>query len=313
MGNDTRTRKWLVTINNPSDCGLDHQRIRLIMGDMSLEYACMCDEIGKEGTYHTHVFIQGKNQIRFSTMKSKFPSAHFDMANGTAQQNRDYIRKEGKWEKDRKKETNLPETFEEFGECPIERPGRRSDLEDLYDKIKSGMSNFEIMEDDPSYMLHLDKIERVRQTMLEEKYRNEWRVLNVEYHWGETGTGKTRGVMETYGYSNVYRVTDYDHPWDSYRQQDVVVFEEFRSSLKIQDVINYIDGYPLELPCRYVNKRACYTKVFFLTNIPLEDQYPHIQKDQPLTWEAFKRRINNVEQLFHPFSVIKGGKEYELP
>ncbi len=30
--------------------------------------------------------------------------------------------------------------------------------------------------------------------------------------------------------------------------QDVIVFEEFRSSLKIQDMLNYLDGYPCELP-----------------------------------------------------------------
>lgn len=72
--------------------------------------------------------------------------------------------------------------------------------------------------------------------------------MRVEYVCGVTGAGKTRGVMEKYGYDKVFRVTDYLHPWDSYKGQDVVVFEEFKSSLRIQDMLNYLDGYPLELP-----------------------------------------------------------------
>lgn len=295
MAKDTRTRKWQVTINNPADHGMDHSRIREGLAAMELEYSCMCDEVGENGTYHTHVFVQGKNQIRFSTMKNKFPGAHFEMANGTAQQNRDYIRKEGKWAKDKKKETNLPETFEESGECPVERPGRRTDLEDLYDMIKEGKTNKEIMDDDPRYLMCLDKIERARQTVIEAQYRDRFRVLEVVYRFGSTGTGKTRGILEKYGYANVYRITDYKNPWDGYRQQDVVVFEEFRSSLKIQEMLNYLDGYPLELPCRYANKIACYTKVFLVTNVPLCDQYRGIQETEPLTWPAFTRRIGKIE------------------
>jgi len=305
MAKDTRSRKWQVTINNPVDHGLDHARIRAGLETMELEYACMCDEIGKEGTYHTHVFVQGKNQIRFSTMKNKFPGSHFEMANGTAQQNRDYIKKEGKWEKDKKKETNLAETFEEFGECPVERPGRRTDLEELYDWIKEGKTNKEIMDENPGAMLHLDKVERARQIVLEAQYRTSFRKLHVEYHYGATGTGKTRGAMEKHGYENVYRVTDSQHPFDGYRQQSVVVFEEFRSTFKIQDMLNWLDGYPVELPCRYCNKIACYTTVYIISNIPLEEQYPQIQKEQPATWAAFVRRIHHVKE-FKPIRIVGG-------
>lgn len=305
MPKDTRARKWQVTINNPAEHDFDHIRIKSLLEDMQLEYFCMCDEIGDKGTYHTHVFIQGKNAIRFSTVKGKFPEAHLEMCKGTAQENRDYIHKEGKWAKDRKKETNLAETFEEVGECPIERPGRRTDLEDLYDMINDGKSNKEIMDEDPRYMMCLDKIERARQTVVEARYRETFRDLVVEYHWGETGTGKTRGVMEKYGYANIHRITDYDHPWDSYRQQDIVVFEEFRSSLRIQDMLNYLDGYPLELPCRYVNKIACYTKVFILSNIPFDEQYRQIQIEQPLTWQAFVRRVTMLKNIFDPHFCVK--------
>lgn len=256
----------------------------------------MSDEVGENGTYHTHVYLALSNATRFSTVKNRFQGAHFEMANGTSKQNRDYVFKEGKWEKDKKKETNLADTHEEFGDMPVERQGQRNDLIDLYDMIKNGMSNYEIIEEDPAYMLNIDKIERARQIVREEKYKDTFRELEVTYIFGSTGTGKTRGVMEQFGYSNVFRITDYIHPFDSYKGQEIIIFEEFRSSLKIQDMLNYLDGYPLELPCRYSNKIACFTKVFIITNIDLFQQYESVQKEFKETWNAFLRRIHKVRQ-----------------
>lgn len=295
MGNDPRSRKWQITINNPVDKGYTHEYIKKQFLTFSgLLYWCMSDEIGEQGTYHTHVYIALSNATRFSSLKKKFNGAHFELANGTSAENRDYIFKVGKWLHSTKGETNLRDTHEEEGELPLERQGARNDLVDLYDMIKKGMSNFEIMEENPSYLLNIDKIERVRQIVREEKYKNDFRSLDVTYVFGSTGTGKTRDIMERYGYENVFRVTDYIHPFDGYKGQEVIVFEEFRSSLKIQDILNYLDGYPLELPCRYVNKIACYLRVYLVTNIPLEAQYSTVQVESPETWKAFLRRINKV-------------------
>ncbi len=296
MEKDTRSRKWQLTINNPSDRGITHDRLKELIEELKgIVYWCMSDEIGQQMTYHIHFYLAFKDACRFSTLKNLFPWAHFEMAKGTSQQNRDYVFKEGKWANDKKKETNLPDTHEEFGELPLERgQGYRSDIEDLYDMVKQGMSNFEILENSPQYLLNIDKVEKVRQIVKEENYKTVFRQLNVNYIYGHTGVGKTRGIMEMYGYENIFRITDYDHPFDNYKGQDVVIFEEFRNSLKIQDMLNYLDGYPLELPCRYSNKIACYTKVYIITNIPLSSQYEGTQKNYKETWDAFLRRIHRV-------------------
>ncbi len=295
MIRDSQSRKWQITINNPIEKGYTHEKIKQIIEEIKpIVYWCMSDEIGENETFHTHLYIACSSGVRFSTIKNKFDGGHFEMAQGTSQQNRDYIFKQGeKWGKDKKKETNLKDSHEEQGELPLERPGTRNDLNDLYDMIRDNMTNAEIIRLHPQYMFQIDRIERARQTIKEEEFSNTYRQLEVVYIHGPTGTGKTRSVMEVFGYSNVYRVTDYEHPFDSYKQQDVVIFEEFRSSLKIADMLNYLDGYPLELPARYANKVACYTKVYIITNIPLERQYKTVQDDAPETWAAFKRRIPN--------------------
>lgn len=309
MDDKTQSRKWLLTFNNPEKYGFDHDNIKAALSTVKgIEYWCMCDEIGKEGTYHIHLFLFRKNPMRFSMVKKKFPTAHIDYCRGTTQENRDYIRKEGKYKGTDKEETNLHNTFEEFGDCPVEEQGKRNDLTQLYGLIKDGLSNYDILEQHPAYMLQLDKIEHCRQIIKQEEFKNKFRELEVEYWFGKTGQGKTRTVMERYGFENVYRVTDYLHPFDSYRGQDIIVFEEFRSSLKIQDMLNYLDGYPLELPSRYANKIACYTKVYILSNLSLEEQYRDIQREYEETWKAFLRRIQTVKifgdnGLLHCYNV----------
>lgn len=88
------------------------------------------------------------------------------MCNGTAQENMEYVSKTGKWEKDKKHETCVPDTFEEHGEMPVERKGRKSDIDDIYAMLKDGLSNYQIMEQIPESLLNLDKIEIARQTII---------------------------------------------------------------------------------------------------------------------------------------------------
>ena len=88
--------------------------------------------------------------------------------------------------------------------------------------------------------------------------------------------------MDKYGYSNVYAVNNYKHPFDLYFGEYVMLFDEFSSnssvgSIRIQDMNNYLDGYPIALPARYNNKQACYKKVYIISNLDLREQYKQEQ------------------------------------
>ena len=297
MSKDTQARKYQLTINNPQEKGLDHDTIKRRLAEFkSLDYYCLSDEKGiEEGTPHTHVYMVAKSPIRFSTVKKRFPEAHIEQAKGTSQENRAYVEKSGKWADDPKADTAIPGTFEEWGEPP-EEPGQgfRSDMEQLYTMIFDGKSNAEIMAENPELAFHISRMDKIRQDILEARYRDEWRNLEITYIFGPTATGKTRGVMEIHGYSSVYRVTDYAHPFDRYASEPVMCFDEFRSSLMIGDMLDYLDGYPLNLPARYAQRVACFTTVYIISNIDLSEQYPNVQHDEPATWKAFLRRIGKV-------------------
>lgn len=291
-------RRWCLTINNPIEHGFPQERIKDIIDNIrGVDYWCMCDEIGEQGTYHTHIYLfKPGGAIPFKQLKKLFPTAHIEGALGTHQENRDYCRKEGKYLGSEKETTNLIDTFYENGECPEMKQGSRTDLNELYDYIKAGLTDYEILEMNPNYMKRLDTIEKVRQTVKFEKFKSEIRELQVYYRYGATGTGKSRSIIDRFGFGNVYRITDSSHPFDAYAGQDVIVFEEFYSNRwRLGDMLNYLDIYPLMLPCRYMNKQACYTKVFINSNIPLNQQYKDIQEKHKDSWNAFLRRISFVQ------------------
>lgn len=58
-------------------------------------------------------------------------------------------------------------------------------------------------------------------------------------------------------------------------------------------LLNYLDGHPLTVQCRYQNKVACYTKVYITSNIPLRSQYTQYALDSE-SRQALYNRINNV-------------------
>lgn len=296
MGQDSQSRKWQVTLNNPAEKGLTHETIKSKLDNIkSIKYYCLADEIGLEtNTPHTHIFLYC-SRLRFSTLKRVFPEGHIEQAYGSVKDNRAYIRKDGKWEEDEKADTSIPGTFEEFGEIP-EEPGAgyRTDISEIYSQIYDGATNAEIMARNPESAQYINKMDKIRQEILEAEYREKWRSLTVTYIFGPTASGKTRFVMEKHGYGSVYRVTDYNHPFDRYAQEPVLCLDEFRSSLQIGDMLNYLDGFPLALPARYANRQACYEAVYIISNIDLKEQYIAVQKKEPETWQAFLRRIHQV-------------------
>ena len=297
MPTDTQSRKWQLTFNNPAEKSLDHNKIKQLVAELkSVVYWCMADEVGLETkTPHTHLFIMAKNPIKFSRIKKLFAEAHIEQVRGSATDNKIYVQKSGKWADDPKADTSIPGTFEEWGTIP-EEPGQgfRSDIAQLYNLIVEGKSNAEIMAQNPDLAIHISRMDKIRQDVLEARYRDEFRQLDVTYIFGPTATGKTRGVMEKHGYSNVYRVTDYTHPFDRYAQEPVLLFDEFRSSLMVGDMLDYLDGYPIALPARYSQRQACYTTVYIISNIDLSQQYKNVQENEPATWKAFLRRIHHV-------------------
>jgi len=270
-----RNRRWSLTLNNPTFEEIE--KIRSIpLGNITR--AVFGLEHGESGTPHLQGFIHFKNAKTLTATKKFLGSDrwHLEVSRGTDFENWTYCHKED-------------ESPIKFGDEPVE-DGDLSVWARIVQHIDDGMTTNEIIRRYPENALRcITAIEKYRLDV--DRENAEWRNLDVTYISGTTGIGKTRYVMEKYGYKNVYRATDKKHPFDMYAGQDVIVFEEFRSSYKIEDMLNWLDGYPIELPARYANKMAKFTKVYILSNWSFYEQYKTVQEQHPKTWDAFVRRV----------------------
>lgn len=289
-----KARKWQITINNPK-MGFTDIKDLLENKYKNIIYYCYSKEIGNQThTEHIHIFLYTKSPVSGSSILKLFDGSHIEVAKGTCQDNRDYIYKTGKWENTEKEDTRIEGMQYEYCECPVEKPGKRNDLEELKDLIIQGKTNAEIYENNSSFMRYANSIDKLRLDLLTDKFGKEWRDVEVTYIEGVTGTGKTRGIMDKYGYTNVYRISKDDYSFSTYTAQPVCVFEEFRNTFQLTDMLNLLDGYPVQGRAMHGFRQLGYNKVFICSNWKLYEQYQNIQAEHPQDWQAFLRRINKI-------------------
>lgn len=291
-----QSRKFNITMNNPLDYGLDHDAIQKIINTINFKYYCFADEIGISGTHHTHLFINTINPVRFSTMKNKFPSAHIEIAKGSNLQNRDYIRKEGKWANTDKAETSVEGSFFESGDISTNKSTDR--MEKLIADVKSGESTASIIESTPSFAFKSNEINVLRETFLAEKYHKVNRDVEVVYLFGEPNSDKTKYIYDNYAPEDVCRIVNYNGKsgvrFDSYHGHDVLVFENYDSQIPIEELLLYLGPYPCVLPARYSDRTACYTKVYVISSLPITDQYICERRNRPDTWNEFYNMFDRI-------------------
>lgn len=300
MARSKQARKYNIVINNPQECGMDHEVIKGQMEKLStVEYWCMGDEIATTtGTYHTHVFIYSHSPVQFNTVKNVFPPAHIENAYGTAEENRTYILKGGKWATSEKAESTVEGTFEEYGTMPSEKQEKAPTMTLVMEMIENGAANAEIIRKFPSLAFKSNDLDVLRQTFRKEKYMSENRKVTVSFLYGATGTGKTRGIYERHPAGDVCRITSYRSGgayFDAYDGQSVLVLEEFQGQIPVAELLTMLDIYPLMLPARYADRVACYTRVYITSNKSLPEIYGNeFIASQHRTWMALLRRIDEI-------------------
>lgn len=300
-----RSRRMQITCNNPIEKGFTADKIKETMNRWKTEYYCFCFETGKQETYHFHAYAKFQNPQLVSTVSKAFANAHIEVIrNSSSQENRDYIRKEGKYLDSEKATTNHIETFYESGECPDDgkdNQGHRSDIETMIAMVQEGASNAEIVSEVPSMALRLPAVEQYRQAYWEEQGQ-EYRQMTVWYIYGKTRTGKSSSVYQAHNRREIFSIVDYSGNglWDKYdtARTRVVLLDEYRSSLPFNLLLALTDGQPLTLNCRYANRTCLHTTVYVVSNIPLLQQYPNIQKDEPESWKALLARFSNIRYYY---------------
>lgn len=199
-----------------------------------LSFLIMGKEIAPTtGTSHLQCYcIAASKDIRGTVIKKLFPNASNitkEYARGSISQSVTYCMKE-----------DPNPTI--FGvQPPDQKPGKRSDLEQVYEQISSGATSKQIMQDDfPTWARNYKAIEKAIELSYEPKlYRPD---LKVIYKYGETGLGKTYDTTQT-EYPGCYVKPVGKGLWfDNYEHEEVVLIDEFRGQWPLSDVLQILDN-----------------------------------------------------------------------
>lgn len=283
INENSQARRYLMTINNPEIS--DEEMCDYIEHLEHFKYCAFQREKGHEcETEHLQIFLIFTVGKRFSTIKKLFPKAHIEKANGNNVQCRDYCTKS---------DTRVSGPYE-LGVFAEERA--RTDITNLLEMVKSGASNYEIMKSYPNqYIKYIDKIERIRQEMLYNDRSNSVKEnLVVVYIYGASGVGKSYSLFNHYGNKACYIKQYEKNVFDAYKNQDIMVFDEFRSQLDFSEFLSFIDIYPIELNRRYSNMFGNYNVVFILTNWSPLSQYGYQRSNDYKSWQGFERRLHFI-------------------
>lgn len=294
-----RPRKFLVTLNNPElpeHGSMNHNAIIAILEKKNLEYWAFVDEIGKNGNFHTHVFLMAKNPRRISTIQKAFPHGHIDICRGTAVQIRDYLKKNFE------SSELVSSSFHESGPLPDEPgQGARTDISRIKSLYEQDLTPLQIAEtlDLP---WRLEKITRLCDAWRYEEYaHNPRESVQVIFLYGATSTGKSHWARYTYpqqlGYkpSEVFVTVEGDkHLFDAYKDEPYMVIDEVTGKLDLSIYLSLLDRHSYMLPARYSNHVCCARTIVLVSNLSPETLYSDVRVNEIERYYAFVRRFQSV-------------------
>ena len=296
-------RNAVFTLNNYTDADIDALRE---LG-VDCKYLIAAREVGESGTPHLQGYLELEKQWRFSALKDKIPRAHIEPRRGTAAQADAYCRKgeqpHDEWEADGTAGSNYGSNVDiavVLGRLGTQKPGRRTDLEEVVASVLEGKNLRQLAEDHPEEYIKFNKgIQDYRAKMTAPRSAESPKEVLV--YFGPTGTGKTKTAYEAH--PDAYLIGPEQGKWhDGYDQHEVVILEEYRSQWSFGYLLRYLDRYPMQVEYKGGLTHFKADKIIITApNHPALWYKPDVTKDGKL--DQLKRRITKIlhfEKLGQP-------------
>lgn len=249
-----------------------------------IRYVCFGKEIAPTtGTKHLQGWIQFTTKRTMGGVKRICKSKQLSLrpCYGDEYSNDVYCSKDGK--------------FTHFGKFLAQ--GARTDLEMIRKLIADETPMKQIADDYfDTWCRNYKAFEKYREMITKDKTK-EFRKVEVEIIYGETGQGKTRRAME----EATYKIEgDNLQWWDGYNGDKCILIDEYSNQLPITKLLNILDGYQLRLPIKGGHTYANWNKVYITTNVHWDDWHPNAKM---MHRDALARRCTKWINLLDPADV----------
>lgn len=189
----------------------------------------------------------------------------------------------------------------EFG-YPM-RPGTRNDLQDIGERIVAGVHPREIARTNPAHFIRFHRGMDALRAALRDVPRDDSTPKNVIVHYGPTGTGKTRTAIANakrdFGSGNYYiKSAAMGEWWDGYDAHKCVIIDEFRSSFRIEYLLQLLDRNEFRVQVKGGSREFVADTIYITTPSHPDEWYPNAGTD--LVKAQIKRRITQIIHMDTP-------------
>lgn len=221
----------------------------------------------QSGRLHLQGYVEFNSPMRVGAVKEYFGSQtiHLERRAGTRDQAIQYCRKE-------ESRVSGPWTV---GELDSVRPGRRTDLDSVAERIQEGHGLQSIVEEYPvQYIKYRRGIEALYARKAKLRAYSQWREVRVLVYHGAAGVGKTRAAVAEAGENDYYILDHSERVWfDGYDGEKTLIIDDFYGWIKHGQLLRILDGYPYRAEVKGGFTYGEWTTVYITSNDPPDKWY----------------------------------------
>jgi len=211
--------------------------------------------------------------------------SHVEVMRGSFAQNEAYCSKEG--------------VYTKLGDEP--KQGARGDLTETCALIRNGTISVDTVacEDPSAFHMYGRTFMHAETIFLRSKWRTE--MTKCKWYWGKTGVGKSHKAFANFTPETHY-VKDLETKWwDGYKQQDIVILNEFRGQLTFSFLLSLIDKWPLMVSVRNRESVPFTSKLVIITSSKHpKDIFSNVLSDDE-NFAQLERRVK-IKELINIFN-----------
>lgn len=286
-----RKSAFVFTLNNYTDDKIN--KLIKLYEEGLFKYICWGKEVAPStGTPHLQGYFELKTKRNMNGLQSKELKGigmGLKIRMGNQEQAINYCKKDGE--------------FVEYGtKC---KQGKRTDLEAYRDMIIDDDVRVDdiAIENPGAYHIFGRTMEKLEELAMRKKFRTE--MTQGIWLWGKTGVGKSHAAFKNFNPDTHYVLNVNDNGWwEGYKQQDVVIINEFRGQIPFGELLDLVDKWPKTVKRRNKAPLPFISKFVIITSsMPPVDIY-----------EKIKNPDDSIQQLLRRFKVIniRKGKTIDL-